>query len=359
MNLEKLLQNGVSQILTRAGRFYLSSQKGLAFLKAALLQNKQSALLRKQYATGELSIPVFLIASVASQCNLYCAGCYARAGSVCAEGEKTDLTATEWEKIFNDAASLGVSFVLLAGGEPFTRRDVLAVAAKHPGLIFPVFTNGTLLTEADLALFHENRHMIPIFSIEGGPEATDNRRGAGAHAKVAEAMAWLAKKRVLFGVSITVTKQNLPEVLAESFVNGLRQKGCGLILYVEYVPLQAGSGPLALSPAESQALLEGGKSLKKRLGDTVVLTFPGDEAAMGGCLASGRGFFHINPKGDAEPCPFSPYAEYNLKTHSILQILQSPYYAKLRTLAAEAGPHTGGCVLHKHEAEVRALLAEE
>lgn len=45
----------------------------------------------------------------------------------------------------------------------------------------------------------------------------------------------------------------------------------------------------------------------------VFLSFSGDEKYVGGCLAAGRGFFHINANGEVEPCPFSPYSDVNSK----------------------------------------------
>ena len=51
--------------------------------------------------------------------------------------------------------------------------------------------------------------------------------------------------------------------------------------------------------------------------DIVLLCFPGDELSMGGCMAAGREFFHINSHGDAKPCPFSPYSDINVKDTSL------------------------------------------
>ena len=86
------------------------------------------------------------------------------------------------------------------------------------------------------------------------------------------------------------------------------------------------------------------------------LSFPGDEKFMGGCLAAGRGFFHINPQGEAEACPFSPYSDRNLKEHSLLEVLRSPFFAKLREAELVGGEHTGGCALFERDDEVRKLL---
>jgi len=359
MNLNLFMQNGIAGIMKKSGRYYLTNRKGLSFMTGALPQLKRSASLRKANESDGIHIPPFLIASIASQCNLHCAGCYARAGGVCCENEMTaDLTAAEWENIFQQAAGLGVSFCLLAGGEPLLRRDVIESAAHISSIIYPIFTNGTVIDEKYLNLFDEHRHLIPVLSMEGDTQVTDRRRGSGVSATIDRAMVNMQQKQILFGSSVTVTRENMDDVLTQEFVSGLRQKGCGIVFFIEYVPAEEGTEELALRPKEQELLQQRAVHLKDRFDDLIILSFPGDEEAMGGCLASGRGFFHINPQGGAEPCPFSPYSKYNLKESSIKEVLRSDYFRNLQVIAHEAGPHTGGCVLFERKSQVQALLAK-
>lgn len=359
MNLNKLMQNGIADIVKTAGRFYLKDAKGRAFLARMMPKMIKNASIRENYEKAGQHIPPFLIASVASQCNLHCAGCYARAGGCCGESAaNTDLTDEEWGRIFAEAAGLGISFVLLAGGEPLMRSGVINMAAQCKSMVFPIFTNGTMLDAEYISLLNANRHLIPVLSIEGDEDKTDGRRGVGVYASIQSAMNRLAEKHMLFGASITVTAENMEEVLAEGFVQALRDKGCGVLFYVEYVPSEKGTEHLALQGEALALLNERSQALKEQFADMVILSFPGDEEAMGGCLASGRGFFHINPNGGAEPCPFSPYAKHNLKESSILDVLGSHYFDGLRGLAADDTSHAGGCVLFQKETAVRALLAQ-
>ncbi|MDR0981545.1 MAG: hypothetical protein LBL85_07255, partial [Methanocalculaceae archaeon] len=55
-----------------------------------------------------------------------------------------------------------------------------------------------------------------------------------------------------------------------------------------------------------------------------------------------------------EPCPFSPYSQQCLKSSSVLDVLQSPFFRNIQEISMrEAGvPHTGGCTLFSHEDEV-------
>ena len=46
----------------------------------------------------------------------------------------SQLTSREWFRIFDEADDLGISFILLAGGEPMLRRDIIEAAGKKPGI---------------------------------------------------------------------------------------------------------------------------------------------------------------------------------------------------------------------------------
>lgn len=356
MNLNVFMNQGIKGILKTVNRYYIKSQKGRAFLSYTLPRIQKSANIRSGYEKNGTHIPAFLIASIASQCNLHCKGCYSRASGACNKDLiPSELSAIKWESIFMEASQLGIPFILLAGGEPFMRYDVIEAAAKSRDIIFPVFTNGTMIDEQRLSLLDKSRNIIPVFSIEGEQTETDKRRGEGIHALVHNAMNRLQDKGILFGASITVTKENIHTVTDLSFISNLRNQGCGLIFFVEYVPVSKGTEHLALSQIDIDALAHTVSSLKENIDDMIILSFPGDEIAMGGCLASGRGFFHINSSGGAEPCPFSPYAKYNLKTSSILEVLKSDYFAQLREIAQNADEHMGGCTLFKEEDKVLAL----
>ncbi|WP_286944865.1 radical SAM/SPASM domain-containing protein [Acetobacterium sp. UBA5834] len=357
MNLNSLMDQGIAQIMTTAGRFYLNNPKGRAFLIGLLPELAKSTARRKKQEKEGLHVPPFLIASIASQCNLHCAGCYARAGGGCGTTSgRTDMDASQWGNIFNQAARLGVAFILLAGGEPFLRWDILELAGANPNVIFPIFTNGTMLDQQTIEFLDSHRNLIPILSIEGNAKETDTRRGIGTHAQIEAAMAALKKRKILFGAAITVTRENMELVTRNDFVEALEKKGCGVTLYVEYVPAEAGTEDLVLTQSEIKQLQVICLELRKSFRRMVVLSFPGDEEEMGGCLASGRGFFHINPTGDAEPCPFSPHAKQNLASDSVEAVLRSQYFADLRELAERVGHH-GGCTLFEEKEQVEKLWA--
>ena len=131
-----------------------------------------------------VDVPPFLICSISTACNLHCKGCYARANGIAtdsAAAQKKSLTPDQWKAIFEEAASLGINFALLAGGEPMMRRDILERVAEVEDMIFPIFTNGTLIGPPYISFLKQHLKMIPVISIEGMEHSTDERRGKGMY----------------------------------------------------------------------------------------------------------------------------------------------------------------------------------
>lgn len=145
-DIQSYMTQGVVRVVTDALRATARNPKEVAFMAsfaaASKIASKKRAAIEKQ---GE-HIPPFLIASITSTCNLHCAGCYSRANHACCDSQPTDqLTAEQWNAIFEESDKIGISFILLAGGEPLMRYDVIEQAAQHKNILFPIFTNGTFL----------------------------------------------------------------------------------------------------------------------------------------------------------------------------------------------------------------------
>lgn len=354
VDITQYMKTSIGELIADISRVAGRNPRELLFLARYGRSHEKAARIRDEFEAKGTHIPPFLIASVAKDCNLRCAGCYAAVNQACAS-KAAQLPAERWDAIFKEAADIGVSFILLAGGEPLLRSDVLEAAAGHKDVIFPVFTNGTMIDDGWTRFFNKHRNLVPVLSIEGNREATDARRGEGVFDKLSDAMDRLAKKRVFFGASITVTTRNVAEVTGAPFLDFLEANGCGLAFYVEYVPADGKSGALAPTDADRDFLENRLDAIRaeRRL---LAIAFPGDEKLLGGCLAAGRGFFHINPNGDAEPCPFSPFSDTSLRNCTLLNALQSPLFRKLQSSEILNAQHDGGCVLFGQADAVERLL---
>ena len=358
-DLQKHIEQGVEQIVADTLRATLKNPKESAFMVKFAAASRKASKVRMKYEQEGLHVPGFLIASITSSCNLHCAGCYSRCNNATVDTEPVaQLTAEEWLRIFREADELGVSFILLAGGEPMIRRDIIEEAGKMRNIIFPIFTNGTFINDRYFRLLDECRNLIPVLSIEGGKEITDARRGTGIYDKVTASMDAFREKGLIFGASITVTTENIREVTSEEFIGDLVRKGCRLAIFIEFVPVTEEARHLAPGDAEREYLAKAMETLRQNFTEAVLLSFPGDELAMGGCMAAGREFFHINSHGGAEPCPFSPYSDINIRDTSLKEAIRSPLFRKLQEQGLLSGEHVGGCVLYEKREQVEAIAAE-
>ena len=188
-DLQEYMTKGVERVVSDAVKATLKNPRESAFmLSFAGASAAASAKRKKSEKKGE-HIPPFLIASITSKCNLHCAGCYSRCNHATVDTEPvTQLTDDEWLNVFEEADGLGISFILLAGGEPMLRRGVIEAACKKKNILFPIFTNGTFIDERYYELFDKCRNLIPIMSIEGGKEITDARRGNGIYERLIKNM---------------------------------------------------------------------------------------------------------------------------------------------------------------------------
>ncbi len=358
-DIQEYMTKGVERVVSDAMKAMLKNPRESAFMlgfaKASIAASKKR---QKAEKTGE-HIPPFLIASITSKCNLHCAGCYSRCNHATVDTEPvTQLTDEEWYRIFDEADDLGISFILLAGGEPMLRRDVIEAAGKKKNILFPIFTNGTYIDERYFELFDRSRNLIPIMSIEGKKEVTDARRGTGIYDCLIKNMDELHERGLIFGASVTVTTENLKEVTSESFLNELADRGCKAVIYVEFVPVTDESKELAPGDAEREYLKQEIDRLRKERPEMVYISFPGDEKGSGGCVAAGRGFFHINSHGGAEPCPFSPYSDVNIKNSSLREAIHSPLFMALQSGDILLDDHDGGCVLYEKRELVEQLMKD-
>ncbi len=359
-DIQSYMTHGVERIVAESLKAALKDPRESAFMIRFAAASKKASKRRAEAEKAGEHIPPFLIASITSSCNLHCAGCYSRCNHATVDAAPVcQLSDGEWLAIFQEADEIGVSYILLAGGEPMLRRDIMEAAGKMPNIIFPIFTNGTYMDDAYFTLFDKCRNLIPVMSIEGGKEETDERRGKGVYEKLISNMDALHDKKLLFGVSVTVTTRNVCEVISPEFLDTLTERGCKLVVYVEFVPVTEESEELAPGEAERTILKEGIARLREEYQEMVFVSFPGDEKSSGGCIAAGRGFFHINSHGGAEPCPFSPYSDINVRDTSLRQALKSPLFAALREGNVLADDHFGGCVLYEKRSAVEAILSGE
>jgi len=291
------------------------------------LHQKKAAKIRRKAMIRGRDIPVMMFISITSRCNLTCSGCYMKERPAPAGPE---LTLDELNSVISQAEHLGISVIAFVGGEPLLRsQDIIALAGSFPRILFTLNTNGTLIDDEMAAALAACGNLVPFISLEGFKGETDNRRGAGSYDRILAACSLMNDRILFFGCAVTVSRNNFSEVLDESFIRMMIGAGTRAFIYIQYVPAEPGTEDL-VPTREQRDQLNRKISLFNRDYPAFFIGIPGDMEVFGGCLAAGRGFIHVNPSGDLEPCPLVPVSDANLRTRSLEDALQSPFLTAVR-----------------------------
>ncbi len=281
--------------------------------------------IRKMREKYQCNVPWLILMDPTSACNLHCTGCWA------AEyGNKLNLTLEEMDSVVTQGKELGVYFYMFTGGEPLVRKaDLIKLCEKHNDCAFLSFTNGTLVDEAFCQELKRVGNLYLAISLEGFSEVNDLRRGKGVFGKVMNAMDLLKENGLVFGTSICYTSKNWDAVTSDEFVDLMIDKGCRYAMYFHYMPVGNDASLDLLPTPEQRTYIKDRvreiRSMTKGKG-IFTMDFQNDGEFVGGCIAGGRNYFHINANGDAEPCVFIHYSDANIRTHSLLEILQNPLF---------------------------------
>ncbi|MDO4633871.1 MAG: radical SAM protein [Eubacteriales bacterium] len=303
------------------------------------------------------NIPWLILFDPTDACNLHCTGCWS--GTY---GHKNNMSYENMDKIVIQGKELGAHLYMLTGGEPTVRmKDILKLAEKHNDCIFALYSNSTLINEELCQKIVELGNITFMLSIEGTPETNDERRGDGHYAAVMKAMDLLKKYGIVYGTSICYTRHNIEAVTDEKFIRLIAEKGARFGFYFHYMPVGANAVP-ELMPTLEQRKQIIDKIRWIRTGNNDIGFFPmdfqNDGEYVGGCIAGGRNYFHINAQGDAEPCVFIHFSDSNIKDKSILEMLQSPLFMAYHEGQPFNRNHLRPCPMLENPQNLRAMIAK-
>ena len=216
---------------------------------------------------------------------------------------------------------------IYTGGEPLVRKyDLIRLCRKHSDCQFLAFTNATLIDEAFADDMLRVKNFIPAISLEGFETATDGRRGNGVYQKVVRAMNLLKEKRLPFGISACYTSQNLDSISSDAFLDQLVEWGARFIWYFHYMPVGNDAAPVLLpNPQQRERMYHRIREIRATK-PIFAMDFQNDGEYVGGCIAGGRRYLHINANGDVDPCVFIHYSDSNIREKTLLECLQGPMF---------------------------------
>lgn len=326
---EEMIMNEDGALAKYIDRFVCELDKNV--LKTAVLNFGFEAMFcgtkvmedaRKKY---ECNVPWLILMDPTSACNLHCTGCWA------AEyGNKLNLSFDDMDNLITQGKELGIFFYMYTGGEPLVRKDdLIKICEKHSDCAFIAFTNGTLVDQVFCDDLKRVGNLYLAISLEGSEDVNDQRRGDGVYKKVMHAMELLKENGCLFGTSICYTSSNCEKVTSDDFIQMEIDKGVKFSMYFHYMPVGNDASPDLLPTREQRTYMY--HRIRKIRNMTegkglFCFDFQNDGEYVGGCIAGGRNYFHVNANGDAEPCVFIHYSNANIKEKNLLEVLHSPIF---------------------------------
>ena len=314
-NMNRLIMN----VLRETDTGVLNKTFENFFLNASIIGWPKQEENRRKY---NCNIPWAILLDPTSACNLKCTGCWA------AEyGNKLNLTYDEIDSIISQGKELGVYMYIYTGGEPLVRRDdLISLCEKHSDCQFLSFTNATLIDEAFADEMLRVKNFIPAISVEGFESATDGRRGEGTYEKVVKSMKILRERRLPFGISCCYTSQNLDSISSCEFIDQMVKWGARFVWYFHYMPVGNDAAPELLPDARQREFMYHRIREIRASKPIFAMDFQNDGEYVGGCIAGGRRYLHINANGDCDPCVFVHYSNANIRDMSLLDVLRSPIF---------------------------------
>ena len=225
------------------------------------------------------------------------------------------------------ARSCGIYLYIYTGGEPLVRKkDLIALCEKHSDAAFLSFTNATLIDEEFCQDMLRVGNFIPAISsggLRGGqrlpPRRGCVRQGHPRHGPAEAAPPALRHLRLLHQRQLQGYHQR--EVLRSEI-----DIGAYFVWFFHYMPVGNDAAPELMPNPEQRAEVYRRIRTMRETKGIFAMDFQNDAEYVGGCIAGGRRYLHINANGDVDPCVFIHYSDSNIREKSLLECLQSPMF---------------------------------
>jgi len=286
--------------------------------------------------------------NVTRRCNLACAHCYLDAVR---RSFLDELNATQAARLIAQIAALAPGAMLvLSGGEPLLRRDLVALVeqAAENGLAPVIGTNGTLLSERRARQLKHAGAAGAGISLDSATPAFHDRLRGKPGAWQAAISGVLAARFAGLPVSLqaTVFMENRVELTAIAEL--AEWLGAIALNFFFLVCTGRGVERTDLSPAAYEETLAALVELRRQCPRLMIRArcaphlrrllglhageTHGDYAGWSSACLAGRSYLRITPEGDVTPCPYIPLALGNATRTPLEEIWrQHPVLARLRS----------------------------
>jgi len=157
--------------------------------------------------------PRSLDVELTAACNLSCTYCYFYDNPAVAY---RDLPTAEWLQFFEECGRLGVMDLVLAGGEPFIRKDLktLLSAIVSNRMRYSLLSNGTLIDDDICAFIASTMRCDYVqVSIDGSrTDIHDVCRGAGSWEEAVRGIRMLQRHSIPVTSRVTIHRHNVDDL---------------------------------------------------------------------------------------------------------------------------------------------------
>jgi hypothetical protein len=155
------------------------------------------------------------------------------------------------------------------------------------------------------------------------------------------------------------TRQNVDTLVNDDFYDMLVEQGCLICWQFLYIPSGTDPDTSLMPTAEQRELLRvrGPRHIRSKK-PIFTIDFWNDAPHMGGCIAGGRYFLHINSRGDVEPCIFVHMATDNIHDKSLREVIDSPFFRTFRARQPYSKNLLRPCTMLDHPHVLREMCAE-
>ncbi len=294
-------------------------------------------------AREKIDPPAGLLAELTHRCPLGFAYC---SNPLELESREKELDTEVWQRVFSEAAALGVLHVHLSGGEPAARRDLEKIVAHcaKAGLYTNLITSGIGLTEERVSRLGDAGLDHVQLSIQDSEAPSADRIAGynGAFARKEMAAAWIKNEGLPLTINAVIHRANVSRAgkMVEFAVRlGARRVEIAHTQYYGWA--MRNRAALMPSLAEAEAAIAEVEALKKKLSGTIVIdhVIPDyhartPKACMGGW---GKRILNVTPSGKALPChaaeTIPDLVFWNVRDHSLEEIwVDSPAFNAFRGL---------------------------
>ncbi len=259
--------------------------------------------------------------AVTQDCNAHCVHC-----SAFRRSSGGPLTTGEWCGVIDQCAELGITDIIITGGEPLMRPDldVLVRRIVENDCVADIFTNGSMLNEENLDKISEAGCDTLFVSLDSPvPEEHDSLRGVpGLYDRVIEGIKLAVSRGMAVGISTYMDRESISKDYHHRFLELSKELGVGELTVFDLVPTgkYIKQDELILADSEREAFrVIHEEQWKDGDGPRVCLMCHVNDPHIMGCFGV-KWQIHITHNGYVTPCDFTPLHFGNVREESLWDI---------------------------------------